>query len=510
MTVVNLKLTGAPKSPTEAWQSINWKQASIQVKRLQTRIAKAFREKKHAKVKALQWILTHSFYAKALAVKRVTTNQGAKTPGIDRVTWSTPKQKMVAALSLRRKGYKAQPLRRIYIPKKQRGKYRPLSIPVMYCRAQQALYLLALEPVSEMMADKNAYGFRQMRSTADALGQCFLSLCRKTSGSFILEGDIRSCFDMISSDWLLKNIPMDKRMLKQWLQAGYVSKDTFYLTERGVPQGGPISPTILNVTLSGLESAVKAVTKKSDRVNVIVYADDFVVTGRTKEILEEKVQPVIEAFLQERGLELSKDKTQITSIEEGFDFLGVNTRKYHNGKLIQKPTKEAVKRFIRELKETIKRNQAAPTAILIRLLNQKIIGWANYYRHYCSKSTFEYVSYRLFPLLWRWAIKRHRRKGARWVAKKYFRNFGNRRWQFSTQIINKSLQKEYLDLVEISHVPIRRHVKIKSDARPYDPAYHHYFRMRQGRRKSGNLVYSSKKSWSPWWEMQINGQTPGH
>lgn len=180
------------------------------VRRLQMRIAKAFREGKYGKVKSLQWLLTHSLHAKLLAVKRVTRSQGAKTPGVDNIVWQTPKQKMQAALSLKRRGYTAQPSKRIYIPKKQKGKLRPLSIPVMHCRAQQALYLLALEPISKMMADKNSYGFRPLRSTADALGQCFLALCRKTSAEYILEGDIKDCFNTISHPWLLNNIPMDK------------------------------------------------------------------------------------------------------------------------------------------------------------------------------------------------------------------------------------------------------------------------------------------------------------
>ena len=140
-------------------------------------------------------------------VKRVTSNQGGKTPGVDNTVWRTPKQKMQAAMSLKRRGYQAQPLKRIYIPKKQKGKFRPLSIPVMHCRAQQALYSLALEPIAEMMANRNSYGFRPLRSTADALGQCFLALCRKTSAEYILEGDIKSCFDTISHTWLLEHVP---------------------------------------------------------------------------------------------------------------------------------------------------------------------------------------------------------------------------------------------------------------------------------------------------------------
>ncbi len=505
MTEMSLSLSDAPNACADAWKSIDWKQAEIHVKRLQMRIAKAFRAGKHGKVKSLQWILTHSFYAKALAVKRVTDNSGAKTPGVDNITWRTPKQKMQAVLSLKRRGYKAQPLKRIYIPKKQKDKLRPLSIPVMHCRAQQALHLLALEPVSEMMSDKNSYGFRPLRSTADALGQCFLNLCRSVNAEYILEGDIKSCFDTISHSWLLKNVPTDKRMLQEWLSADYMEKGELYSNESGTPQGGPISPTLLNVTLSGLEKAVDAVTKRSDRVNVIIYADDFIITGKTKEVLENKVKPVVEKFLGERGLVLSKEKTKITHINEGFDFLGVNTRKYRNGKLIQKPSKDSVKRFMKEFRETVKQNQAVTTEILIRLLNQKLIGWANYYRHYCSKVTFGKIGKQLFPILWRWAKQRHRRKGSFWILNKYFRTKINHRWQFFTKIKDKDSKISYLDLVQIAHTPIRRHVKIKSDATPFDPAYEKYFRIRQTRRKEKRLFFPCKSQWSPWWEIKIGG-----
>jgi len=502
MTEMILSLSGAPEARELTWESINWKRAETYVNRLQMRIAKAFREGKHAKVKALQWLLTHAFYAKVLAVKRVTSNRGSKTPGVDKKVWRTPQQKMQAALSLKRQGYKAQPLKRIYIPKKQKGKYRPLSIPVMHCRAQQALHLLALEPVAEMMADKNAYGFRPLRSTADALGQCFIVLARRISAEYILEGDIKSCFDTISHEWLLNHAPMDKVILKKWLAAGYIEEGTFHSTDVGTPQGGVISPTLLNVTLSGLEAAIKAATKREDKINVIIYADDFIITGRTKEVLVNVVKPVVENFLIDRGLVLSKEKTKITHIKEGFDFLGVNTRKYRNGKLIQKPAKDSVKRFMNDIRETIKRNGAVKTEVLIHLLNSKLIGWANYYRHYCSKKTFGDIAHKLFPLLLRWGIRRHQRKGKWWVVNKYFRTKGHQHWIFSTKVKDKLFNTVYLDLKEISHIPIRRHVKIVADATPFDPAYDKYFRIRQARRKRKNLFNACASQWSAWWELK--------
>jgi RNA-directed DNA polymerase len=228
-----------------SWEAVDWQAVAMQVRRLQLRIAKATRERRWGKVKALQWLLTHSLAAKLLAVRRIGQNRGRYTAGIDGVTWKTPQQKWQAALALRRRGYQAQPLRRIYIPKKN-GKQRPLSIPTMSDRAMQALYLLALEPVAEMTGNRNAYDFRPKRSTADAISQCFNALARKQSPQWILEGDIKACFDQISHDWLKANIPMDNTILEKWLGAGYVEEQEMFPTLAGTPQGGIASPTLAN------------------------------------------------------------------------------------------------------------------------------------------------------------------------------------------------------------------------------------------------------------------------
>lgn len=501
MTEMVQLLSGAPANGEITWDSINWKHVKSHVHRLQVRIAKAYREGKHSRVKSLQWVLTHSFYAKLLAVKRVTENRGAKCPGVDGVVWRTPKRKMQAALSLKRRGYKAQPLRRVYIPKKQTGKFRPLSIPPMHCRAQQALHLLALEPVSETMADKNAYGFRPLRSTADAIEQCCLALNKKGSAEYIMEGDIHACFDNISHQWLQNNVPMDKKMLSQWLNAGYIEKGEYHSTQFGTPQGGVISPALLTVTLSGLEKTVKSViSQRKDKVHVCTYADDFIITGATKEVLETKVIPTVKAFLNERGLALSIEKTKITHINEGFDFLGVNIRKY-KGKVMSKPAKTNIKQFLDDIRETVKSNATAKTENLIRLLNPKIRGWANYYRHGCAKKTFNYASHRIFQTLWRWAKRRHPEKSAKWVRQKYFHTKRHRNWVFHSKIKDKSGKESVLDLIEIAKTPIRRHIKFRGDATPYDPAYAEYIAQRLERRKSNKLFLPCKSHWSAWWEV---------
>lgn len=211
-----------PTQPTH-WPQINWEKCHQIGARLQARIVKATQEGKRGKVKALQWLLTHSFSAKAIAVKRVTENKGKKTPGIDGQTWSTPWQKFPATVSLHRRGYHPKPVRRIYIPKAN-GKKRPLGIPPMQARAMQALHLLALDPVAETTADPCSDGFRTQRSTADAIGSCFRVLAMKTAPPWILEGDIEACFEGISHQWLLAPVTMDKRLLQGRLQAGIMEE----------------------------------------------------------------------------------------------------------------------------------------------------------------------------------------------------------------------------------------------------------------------------------------------
>ena len=328
----------------------------------------------------------------------MTENKGKKTPGVDGATWSTPIAKTKAILSLGRRGYKVKPLRRVVIPKKN-GKTRPLGIPVMKDRAMQALHLLALSPVAETTADNHSYGFRPERATTDAREQCFAILAKRGSSQWVLEGDIKSCFDNISHEWLQNHVAMDKVILQKWLKAGFIYEKELFPTEAGTPQGGIISPTLANMTLDGLEAELQkelATSKKGkfskklmsrSKVNFVRYADDFIITGRTKELLENKVKPIIEIFLKDRGLTLSVEKTKITHIDDGFDFLGWNIRKY-DGKLLTKPAKGNVAAILSKIRATVKENKQATQENLIRLLNPIIQGWANYHRGAVAKKTF--------------------------------------------------------------------------------------------------------------------------
>jgi RNA-directed DNA polymerase len=472
----------APSGAT--WDGINWAKVRRHVRGLQTRMVKASQAGRHNKVKALQWLLTHSFSGKTLAVKRVTENQGRNTPGVDKVTWKTPEAKTNAITSLKRRGYSSLPLRRVSIPKKN-GKTRPLGIPVMNCRAMQALHLLALEPIAETTADLNSYGFRPERSTADAGEQCFIVLAKKAHAQWVLEADIARCFDEISHDWMLAHIPTDKAILKKWLKAGFVYQNELFPTEAGTPQGGIVSPVLANMTLDGLEAMLAEKFPKAKRtglkMNMVRYADDFIITGHSKEWLEQEVRPVLVEFLAERGLVLSPEKTRITHIEEGFDFLGWNIRKY-NGKLLMKPSKANVKAHLDKIREIIKGNKTAKQANLIRLLNPVLRGWANYHSHVVAKQTFARVDAHIWSMLWRWAVRRHPNKGARWVKEKYFKTRGTRNWVFTVTENQEDGTPRELALLQESDTPIHRHVKIRASANPHDPEWEPYFESRWGKR----------------------------
>lgn len=280
----------------EQWQSINWKRASRIVKSLQRRIVVAIKANRWGKVKSLQWILTHSFFAKVLAVRRVTENKGSQTSGVDEQLWDSSASKWAAISTLKRSGYQAKAVKRVKIPKDY-GKYRMLGIPTMRDRAMQALYLQALQPIAETLADHHSYGFRPYRSCHDAIEQCFVVLARKDSARYILEGDIKSCFDKISHQWLAQHIPMDKRVLNQWLKSGAIDEHKWYPTEEGSPQGAIISPTIANMVLDGMSEAIdksmgirtyryhKGCQKGYHRrvnnpykIHFVRYADDWIVS----------------------------------------------------------------------------------------------------------------------------------------------------------------------------------------------------------------------------------------
>lgn len=331
--------------------------------------------------------------------------------------------------------------------------------------------------MAETCAEKNSYGFREGRSCADAIGQCFIALAKSYAAVWVLEGDIKSCFDGISHDWLLEHIPMDRKVLEKWLRAGFMEDGRLYPTEAGTPQGGIASPLLANLTLDGLEGAIRsAIQPRRDKVNFIRYADDFVVTAARREVLEEKVQPVIAEFLRPRGLELSEEKTKITHIQEGFDFLGQNVRKYGK-KLMITPSQKARQGIIAKVRETVRAWRGLAAEVLIRKLNPLLRGWANYHRYIIASEAFFQVDRYVTGRLYRWARRRHPNKSWGWIRRKYFS--ADEEHCFSTALRRADGESRWLKVYRLSRTILERHIKVQAVATPYYPVYVKYFAKRR-------------------------------
>jgi RNA-directed DNA polymerase len=279
------------------------------------------------------------------------------------------------------------------------------------------------------------------------------------------------------------------------LKAGYIENRTLFPTEAGTPQGGVISPTLANMTLDGLEKLLAKHFPREKwrdgkrwrpKVNLVRYADDFIITGDSKELLESEVRPLVEQFLQERGLALSADKTRITRIDEGFDFLGQNLRKY-DGKPLVKPSKKNTHVFLEKVRGIIDANKSVSQTVLIGLLNPIIRGWANYHQHCAAKDTFDRVDHQIWRALWQWARRRHPKKSRDWVKKHCFPALRNRAWMFATQTDPRPADGKpvWLRLTYAGETKIRRHVKVRQDANPFDPQWRPYFEERAFQKKFG-------------------------
>ena len=468
-----------PHDGDDDWNQIDWRTVNVNVRRLQARIAKATQEGRWGKVRSLQHLLTRSYSGKALAVKRATDNRGKRTPGVDGAIWKSPARKATAIRELRQRGYQPQPLRRLNIPKSN-GEMRPLGIPTMKDRAMQALYLLALSPVAETTGDGCSYGFRPYRSPADAIGKCFVLLSRATSPQWVLEGDIEACFDRIDHNWLLANVPTERSVLRKWLKAGFMDRSMLHPTDAGAPQGGIVSPALANLALDGLEGLLRQhfPQRRRHKVNLVRYADDFIITGATSEVLANEVRPLVERFLAQRGLRLAPKKTVISHVDVGFDFLGQNVRKYRGVMLIM-PSRKSVHTFLENVRKVIRENGASSAGRLVVALNPIVRGWANYHRHVVSSRRFSSVDHAIWMALWRWARRRHPGRNALWVKRKYFPAHGTRNWVLAGEFVDRSGATRIVRLCQASDVLIRRHRLIRGDANPFDPAWSDYLQRRR-------------------------------
>lgn len=449
---------------------------------------KAYIENDLAKVYKLQQQLVRSFAARSLAVRKVATNQGRKTPGVDGITLETSSDKFeTISLVKDLKDYKASPVRRVYIPKSN-GKLRPLGIPTIKDRVVQTLFLFALEPIGEETADSRSYGFRPYRGVHDNATYLNLVLSSYTATRrFILDADIEGFFDSVGHNWLMANIPMDKKILKEFLSAGFVDGTEFHKTSLGFPQGSPISPLLANMALNGLQAHI------GKEFLFTRYADDFLVLGKSVEDLKKSAMPSVNEFLKLRGLSLNKSKTSVTEISKGFNYLSFNFREYKDktrikgtkkGILLVKPSNRNVKRFKKEITNLVHEHRNKPILALIQSLNMKLRGWAEHFRTVTSQEVFSSISYHLWKVCWTMLRKKHRRRNAAWIKERYFTKVDGNKWILCSKRRDGEIE---IKLFQIAYVDIKRHTLCKS-LNPYDPENYEYFSKRRTRSARVSLL----------------------
>jgi RNA-directed DNA polymerase len=506
---INTTIRTEKKVLKNEWHLINWKKTEAVVKNLQEKIVIATLNEKMKEVYLLQWKLLNTFEAKVLAIRKVITNKGKTTAGTDGIVWKSPKDYWNAIQTLTEivknpQEYRAQPLRKVWIPKANSKELRPLGIPTILDRAVQALYHLVVDPAVETKSDPNSYGFRRYRSTQDAITAIRSLMDKKRSPSWILEADISKCFDKINHEFLMKHTPIcHKMVLKQWLKSGVMEQLNYMETDEGTPQGGVISPLLCNIALNGIEKHIKKanplVKGISAGVNVIRYADDMIITGKSKEIAIKNLK-LLSEFLKERGLELNEKKTLITHIKTGFDFLGFNVRRMKwNARLnndtdqetvlIIKPSIKGIKKLKSSINKIIVMNK--PIRKIISELNPILRGWGEHKRiSYHTQETFISIDHWIYQKMLKWS---YWHKGSlRKTVLKYMIPTNTRKWNWGL-----SKTEKLINLGEISIIILR---PLKLDKNPYIIESLEYFEKRREKlieAKFRQLVYKLFKQRCP-------------
>jgi len=482
--------TACPPVGTNIFSADNRKRCEKYVSSVQRKLDKAVADNNKSKTRRYTYLLSkRSRAVRVLAVYRVTAhNQGRYTAGVDGVRIIRGRKGINEQLRLSLLNdidikKKPSPIRRVFI-QKPNGKKRPLGIPTIADRIIQDILRMTLEPITEYHANDNSYGFRAKRSCQDAIEHLFSKLNRRGSKQWIMEGDIRGCFDSIEHDHIIKTLKgwyvTDNilNIIRKMLKSKVLFKDMLYDTDTGTPQGGILSPMLANVALTALDDyshqnfgTVQYRSKKMGgnyiQNPIVRYADDFVIVCKS-EAEAEHIKDNIATYLKDNiGLELSDEKTKITHISDGFDFLGFNIRKYterspHSkyhqiGKLLIKPQKEKVINFLRRIQDILDNNKTAKQESITYMLNPMLQGFAMYYRFAVSQEIFSDVNYQVWQKLWRWAKRRHPRKPRKWIANKYYSMTGKRRWVFTSETGKQ--------VINIASIPIVRFVKIKSGMR---------------------------------------------